>query len=155
VGAASEFRGDVAKRGRMGNDRGMIQSLKGNWEEFKESKPGERFEDRYRRRRQESGHIVKRVVLVVLGSVLALGSLLTAPLPGPGFATVFLGLAILAGEILPAARFLDWSEVRLRLLWQFVVEVWRTGPFGKVSIIFVAAFLAAGFLYIAYRLLFG
>ena len=139
----------------MGNDRGMIRSLKGNWEGFKESKPGERFKDRYHRRRQESGHIVKRVVLVVLGSVLAAGSLLTAPLPGPGFATVFVGLAILAGEILLAARFLDWSEVRLRLLWQFVVEVWRTGPFGKVSIIFVAAFLAAGFLYVAYRLLFG
>ncbi len=99
--------------------------------------------------------MVKRIVLVILGAVIALGSLLTAPLPGPGFATVFLGLAILAGELLPAARFLDWSEVRLRLLWQFVVDVWRTGPFGKVSIIFVAAFLAAGFLYVAYRLLFG
>jgi uncharacterized protein (TIGR02611 family) len=139
----------------MGNDLGMIKSLKGNWEEFKESKPGERFKDRYRRRQQEPGHMVKRIVLVILGAVIALGSLLTAPLPGPGFATVFLGLAILAGELLPAARFLDWSEVRLRLLWQFVVDVWRTGPFGKVSIIFVVAFLAAGFLYVAYRLLFG
>ena len=139
----------------MGNDLGMIKSLKGNWEEFKESKPGERFKDRYRRRQQEPGHMVKRIVLVILGAVIALGSLLTAPLPGPGFATVFLGLAILAGELLPAARFLDWSEVRLRLLWQFVVDVWRTGPFGKVSIIFVAAFLTAGFLYVAYRLLFG
>jgi hypothetical protein len=36
-----------------------------------------------------------------------------------------------------------------------VAEVWRAGPFGKVSIIFVAGFLAAGFLYVAYRLLFG
>jgi uncharacterized protein (TIGR02611 family) len=139
----------------MGNDLGMIKSLKGDWEKFKESKPGERFKDRYRRRQQEPGHMVKRIVLVILGAVIAFGSLLTAPLPGPGFATVFLGLAILAGELLPAARFLDWSEVRLRLLWQFVVDVWRTGPFGKVSIIFVTAFLAAGFLYLAYRLLFG
>ena len=139
----------------MGNDLGMIRSLKGNWEEFKESKPGERFKDRYHRRQQEPGHMVKRIVLVVLGAVIALGSLLTAPLPGPGFATVFLGLAILAGELLPAARFLDWSEVRLRLLWEFVLSVWRTGPFGKVSVIFVISFLAAAFLYVAYRLLFG
>jgi uncharacterized protein (TIGR02611 family) len=137
------------------NDLGMIRSLKGDWEEFKESKPGERFKDRYRRRQQKQGHIVKRVVLVVLGSVLAVGSLLTAPLPGPGFATVFIGLAILAGELLPAARLLDWSEIRLRQLWQFVVDVWRTGPLSKISLIFVAAFLAAGFLYVAYRLLFG
>jgi uncharacterized protein (TIGR02611 family) len=139
----------------MGNDLSMIGRLKGDWEEFKESKPGERFKDRYRRRQQEPGHLVKRVVLVVLGSVLAVGSLLTAPLPGPGFATIFLGLAILGGELLPAARFLDWSEVRLRQLWQFVGDVWRTGPFSKVSLIFVAVFLAAGFLYVAYRLLFG
>ena len=139
----------------MGNDLGMIRSLKGDWEEFKESKPGERFKDRYRRRQQKQGHIVKRVVLVVVGSVLAVGSLLTAPLPGPGFATVFIGLAILAGELLPAARLLDWSEVRLRQLWQFVVDVWRTGPFSKISLIFVVAFLTAGFLYVAYRLLFG
>ncbi len=133
----------------------MIGRLKGDWEEFKQSKPGERFKDRYRRRQQAPGHAAKRILLVILGSVIALGSLFTAPLPGPGFATVLLGLAILAGELLPAARFLDWSEVRLRLLWQFVVDVWRTGPLSKVSVIFVAGFLAAGFLYIAYRLLFG
>jgi uncharacterized protein (TIGR02611 family) len=133
----------------------MIGRLKGDWEEFKESKPGERFKERYHRRQQSPGHTVKRILLVILGSVIALGSLFTAPLPGPGFATVFLGLAILAGELLPAARLLDWSEVRLRQLWQFVEDVWRTGPFSKVSIIFVATFLATGFLYIAYRLLFG
>jgi len=139
----------------MGNDLGMIGRLKGDWEEFRGSKPGERFKDRYRRRQQEPGHVVKRILLVILGSVIALGSLFTAPLPGPGFATVFLGLAILAGEFLPAARLLDWSEVRLRQLWEFVLGVWRTGPFGKVSVIFVFAFLAAAFLYLAYRLLFG
>ncbi len=133
----------------------MIGRFKGDLEEFRESKPGERFKERYRRRQQAPGHAAKRILLVILGSVIALGSLLTAPLPGPGFATVFLGLAVLAGELLPAARFLDWSEVRLRQLWEFVLSVWRTGPFGKVSVVFVIAFLAAAFLYLAYRLLFG
>ena len=133
----------------------MIGRFKGDLEEFRESKPGERFKERYRRRQQAPGHTAKRILLVILGSVIALGSLLTAPLPGPGFATVFLGLAVLAGELLPAARFLDWSEVRLRQLWEFVLSVWRTGPFGKVSVVFVIAFLAAAFLYLAYRLLFG
>jgi uncharacterized protein (TIGR02611 family) len=139
----------------MGKDLAMIGRLKESWEEFKESKPGNRFKERYHRRQQQPGSIVKRVVLVVFGAVLAVGSLFTAPLPGPGFATVFLGLAILAGELLPAARFLDWSEVRLRQLWRFVVEVWRAGPFGKVSVVFVAVFLGSLFLYVAYRLLFG
>lgn len=132
----------------------MIGRLKGDWEEFKESKPGDRFKDRYHRRQQEPGHIVKRVVLVILGSIIAVGSLFTAPLPGPGFATVFLGLAILAGEVLPAARFLDWSEVRLRQLWQFVRDVWKTGLPGKIAVVVVAAVLAGAFLFVAYSLLF-
>ncbi len=138
----------------MGNDRGMIGRLKGDWEELKESKPGERFKDRYRRRQQEPGHIVNRIVLVILGSIIAVGSLFTAPLPGPGFATVFLGLAILAGELLPAARFLDWSEVRLRQLWQFVRNVWRMGLPGKIAVVVVAAILVGALLFVAYRLLF-
>ena len=137
----------------MGKDDAMIGGLKKDWQEFTESKPGERFKERYHRRQQEPGHFVKRIVLVVLGAVIAVGSLFTAPLPGPGFATVFVGLAILAGELLPAARFLDWSEVRLRLLWRFVLDVWRTGPFGKVSVVVVTTFLAAAFLYVAYLLL--
>ncbi len=139
----------------MGNDRGMIGRLKGDWEEFRESKPGERFKERYHRRQQEPGHLVKRIVLVILGSVIALGSLFTAPLPGPGFATVFLGLAILAGELLPAARLLDWSEVRLRGLWKLILRIWRTGLPGKVAVIVVAAILAGTFLYVAYLLLFA
>ncbi len=133
----------------------MIGRLKGEWEEFKESKPGKRFKERYRRRQQAPGHAAKRILLVLLGSVIALGSLFTAPLPGPGFVTVFLGLAILAGEFLPAARFLDWSEVRLRQLWRITLNVWRTGPLGKAAVVVVAAILAAAVLYVAYRLLFG
>ena len=138
----------------MGNDRGMIGRLKGDWEELKESKPGERFKDRYRRRQQEPGHIVNRIVLVILGSIIAVGSLLTAPLPGPGFATVFLGLAILAGELLPAARFLDWSEVLFRQLWQFVRNIWGMGLAGKIAVVVVAAILVGALLFVAYRLLF-
>ena len=138
----------------MGNDPPMLKSLKGDWEEFKESKPGDRFKDRYHRRQQEPGHLVNRIVLVILGSILAVGSLVTAPLPGPGFATVFLGLAILAGELLPAARFLDWSEVRLRQLWLFVRDVWKTSLAGKIAVVVVAAILVGAFLYVAYLLLF-
>lgn len=133
----------------------MIGRLKKDWREFGESEPGHRFKDRYERRQQRPGHAVKRVALIILGAVLAVGSLFTAPLPGPGFATVFLGLAILAGELLPAARFLDWAEVRLRKLWRFVRDVWSSSLFGKVLVVVVAGVLAAAFLYVAYLLLFG
>jgi uncharacterized protein (TIGR02611 family) len=134
----------------------MIGRLEQHWREFSESKPGHRFQERYRRRQQAGrGHILKRVFLIVFGAVLALGSLFLAPLPGPGFVTVFFGLAILAGELLPAARFLDWAEVRLRKLARFVRHAWRSSFLGKVSIVAIAALLAAAISYLTYRLFFA
>jgi uncharacterized protein (TIGR02611 family) len=142
-----------------GANRGMItvviERLREHWREFSESKPGHRFQDRYRRRQEKRGHIVKRIFLIVVGTVLALGSLFLAPLPGPGFATVFLGLAILAGELLPAARFLDWAEVRLRKFASLVEDVWKGSLLGKVSIVAVAVLLAATGAYVIYRLFFA
>jgi hypothetical protein len=103
----------------------MIKKAKEHWREFSESNPGQRFQERYRRRQQDArGHILKRVSLILLGAVIALGSLFLAPLPGPGFATVFLGLAILAGEFLLFARFFDRLEVRLRRLGRWVKGRW-------------------------------
>jgi uncharacterized protein (TIGR02611 family) len=134
----------------------VIERLKQHWREFSDSKPGHRFQERYRRRQQHGrGHIVKRIFLIVLGAVLALGSLFLAPLPGPGFATVFLGLAILAGELLPAARFLDWAELRLRMFARFVRHVWRSSLPGKVSVVAIAAVLVAAIAYVVYRLFFA
>ena len=134
----------------------MIERLRRNWREFTESKPGHRFQERYRRRRQaERSHILKRIFLIILGAVLALGSLFLAPLPGPGFATVFLGLAILAGELLPAARFLDWAELRLRKFARFVRHVWRYSLPGKILVVSIAALLVAAVAYVVYRLFFA
>jgi uncharacterized protein (TIGR02611 family) len=98
---------------------------------------------------------MKRVLLIFLGAVLAVGSLFLAPLPGPGIATVFLGLAILAGELRPAARFLDWAEVRLMRFVRFVRGVWRASVLGKISVVLVSAICVAALLYVAYLLLFG
>jgi uncharacterized protein (TIGR02611 family) len=140
----------------MRNDLYMIEQLQQHWREFKESKPGQRFKDRYHRRRQdEQGHIVWRIFLITVGAVIALGSLVLAPLPGPGWATVFIGLMILAGELLPAARFLDWLEVRLRKLGRFVYDVWRASVLGKIAVILVAALCVAAVAYVTYLLLFS
>lgn len=132
----------------------MIEQMQRHWREFTESKPGERFKDRYRRRRQnEQGHIIWRIFLTTLGAVIALGSLILAPLPGPGWVTVFVGLMILAGELLPAARFLDWLEVWLRNLGRFVQQVWQASVLGKGVVILVAAFCVAAVVYVVYLLL--
>jgi uncharacterized protein (TIGR02611 family) len=134
----------------------MFEQLHEHWREFRESKPGQRFKDRYRRRRQhEQGHILWRIFLITLGAVIALGSLLLAPLPGPGWGTVFIGLMILAGELLPAARFLDWLEVWLRKLGRYIYEIWRSSVWGKIAVILVSALCVAAVVYVVYLLLFS
>ncbi len=133
----------------------MIGRMKTSWQRFKVGKPGHRFQDRYHYRQEQQAHLTKRVLLIFLGAVLALGSLFLAPLPGPGLATVILGLAILAGEVLPAARMLDWAEVSLRRFARLVRELWRASVVGKISIVLVSAICVAGLLYATYLLLFG
>lgn len=132
----------------------MVERMKKHWQEFKQSKPGHRFQDRYhRQQRHERGHIVWRVFVIVLGAVIAVGSLVLAPLPGPGWITVFVGLMILAGEFLPAARFLDWLEVLLRKLLRFTRKIWERSILGKLAVVVVAATLAAAIVYVVYLVL--
>ena len=134
----------------------MFEQIHQHWREFGESKPGQRFKDRYRRRRQDGqSHIVLRIFLITLGAVIAVGSLVLAPLPGPGWATVFIGLMILAGELLPAARFLDWLEVWLRKLARFIHKVWRASVLGKIAVILAAALCVAALIYVVYLLIFS
>ncbi len=134
----------------------MIEQLQQSWREFKESKPGQRFKDRYRRRRQDKqGHIIWRIFLITIGAVIALGSLVLAPLPGPGWATVFIGLMILGGEVLPAARFLDWLEIWLRKLGRFIHKIWQASVVGKITVSLVAALCVAAVAYVAYLSLSG
>ena len=92
---------------------------------------------------------------MTLGAVIAVGSLVLAPLPGPGWATVFIGLMILAGELLPAARFLDWLEVSLRKLARFIHKIWRASVLGKIAVILVTALCVAALIYVVYLLLFS
>jgi hypothetical protein len=73
----------------------MIAKTKRSWGRFQESKPGQRFQDRYRRRQQsEHGWTDPwRLFYVVGGLILALGSLAFGVLPGPGMLTFFVGVA--------------------------------------------------------------
>jgi hypothetical protein len=97
------------------------------WRRFlKESAPGRRFKDRYRRRQQTGcdRSMLRRACYVVFGITIAIGSLVLAPLPGPGWGTFFVGLGIVAGEVLHVARLLDRGEVRLREALQGTKGLW-------------------------------
>jgi uncharacterized protein (TIGR02611 family) len=97
------------------------------WRWFlKYSAPGCRFRDRYRRRQQPGRNrsMLRRASYVAFGVAVAIGSLLLAPLPGPGWGTFFVGLGIIAGEVLQVARLLDRGETKVREALQRTKGVW-------------------------------
>ena len=97
------------------------------WRRFlKHSAPGCRFRDRYRCRQQtgRDRSMLRRACYVAFGIAIAIASLVLAPLPGPGWGTFFVGLGIIAGEVLHVARLLDRGEVRLREALQHTKGVW-------------------------------
>ena len=99
------------------------------WRWFlKHSAPGCRFRDRYRRRQQtgRDQSMLRRACYVAFGIAIAMGSLVLAPLPGPGWGTFFVGSGIVAGEVWHVARILDRSEVKLRRALQHTKGVWDT-----------------------------
>ena len=129
-----------------------------SWQQFKESRPRNRFQERYHYRQQGSSNWFspRKVVYIMGGIVIAVASLVLAPLPGPGWATFFIGLALLAGEILFVARFLDSIEVDLRKIALVFRDVWRVlSPLGRMFIVLVVLLLAATLVYAALRLIFG
>ncbi len=135
----------------------MIGKAKQSWRRFRASKPGHRFQDRYRRQ-QESEHgwrDPRRLFYLVGGLILAIGSLVLGALPGPGMLTFFVGLAIIAGEFRPVARLLDWAEVGARVFAKRVGVIWRSSAAGKALVVVVAAILVGAVLYVAYLLLFA
>lgn len=97
---------------------------------LKESAPGRRFRDCYRRR-QHSGHersTLRRACYASFGIAIMIGSLVLAPLPGPGWGTFFVGLGVVSGEVLYVARLLDRTEVKLRESLRRAKGVWGKSP---------------------------
>ncbi len=128
-----------------------------HWREFSKGKAGKRFQDRYHRR-QKHGHGplgIRRLLNLTLGIVIVAASAVGGLLPALGWGTAIIGFALIAGEVLPAARLLDWAEIRLRRFWQVVRDIWNHSWAGKVLISLVALLLVAAFAYLTYSLLFG
>jgi hypothetical protein len=102
----------------------MIERIKTSWRIFAAGRPGLRFRERYRlhRSRRRGGFDLLGLLYVVGGVVLIGLSALFGWMPVLGWGTAVLGLAMIAGEFYPAARVMDWLEVRARRLF---------GPLGK------------------------
>jgi hypothetical protein len=133
----------------------LIGKAQRSWWHFKKSKPGDRFQVRYYRRQQSAPGRLITIFNIVVGSILVIFSAFFGWAPGPGLLTFLIGLALIGGEFLTIARFLDWSEVRLRKLAHLVGVVWRSSTIGKALIVLVALVLVVAFGYVIYSVFFG
>ena len=137
-------------------ENALVNSIE-EWRWFlKQSTPGHRFRDRYRRRQQtgRDRSMFKKACYVALGVAIAIASLVLAPLPGPGWGTFFVGLGIVAGEVLHVALLLDRGEIKLREALQRTKDVWgRSASAVKVFIVLTIALCVAASVYGAHYVL--
>ena len=85
-----------------------------NWRELKAAPAGERFERAYSANRKEGRRGWKRGAAILAGALLVAAGLFMLVAPGPGILVLIFGAALVAGESLLMARFLDRAEVRIR-----------------------------------------
>jgi putative transmembrane protein PGPGW len=139
-------------------ENALENSIK-EWRWFlKQSVPGSRFRDRYRRRQQtgRDRSMLRRACYVAFGIAIAIASLVLAPLPGPGWGTFFVGLGIVAGEVLHVARLLDRAEVKLReALWRAKTMWGKSAPALKVLMALTISLCAVASVYGTYHVFSG
>lgn len=128
----------------------MLEKTKQEWQHFKESKPGRRFKDRYLRLQGEGygGLDLRRGLYLSVGIVLTLAGLFFMVAPGPGWIAFLVGLGIIASELWPVARFLDWAEAQSRRLLLQALKLWQdSGAAAKIliSLTVVICVVAAGY----------
>ncbi len=126
---------DVIERAKKGWHR---------WQLFKEIEPGHRFQTRYNnhRQRRERGKTWKygRILNLVGGIALVVAGFAFLPTPGPSYIIIVIGLWMLAGELLPLARFFDRTEVRLRKLGRWIKNAWNSSS-GAVRVLTILMIL--------------
>lgn len=138
----------------------MFEALKNEWKKLSRSRPGRRFQNRYARRqkarakqapspRWRVGRVTLAMASLVIGLVLIF-------IPGPAILFFAIGAGLIAAESQRAARFLDWSELRLRAFWGWASWKWGGltlgGRAGVVCLLFGGAVTC---LYLSYRFVTG
>jgi hypothetical protein len=88
------------------------------WDRFVHSTPGRRFQERYRRMREQKGSAWKRGLFVIAGVALAAIGVCFLVVPGPGIPILAVGMALVAQESVTLARLLDRAELKLRRIWK-------------------------------------
>lgn len=68
--------------------------------------------------------LIYRIALIVVSVLIIIAGILMLVLPGPGWLTIFLGLALLGSEFAWARRVLVWLQQRLAFWLQRLRVIW-------------------------------
>ena len=92
----------------------MLEALRASVDGLRGGTPGRRFWDAYHQEDRCGGSVVRSVGAAVVGVLCVVAGLLMLVIPGPGVATLLLGLWILSSNFLSVARLLDKFELWLK-----------------------------------------
>ncbi|RYD65262.1 MAG: hypothetical protein EOP83_07735 [Verrucomicrobiaceae bacterium] len=96
----------------------MPEGWKQHWLEFKHSRPGQRFQDRYERKRSAGSQrsTFRRVFKPLAGCLLIIAGIVFCVVPGPGLPLLAFGACLLADVSRSVAVVLDRIELSIRSL---------------------------------------
>ncbi|MBA2377180.1 MAG: hypothetical protein H0V75_13820 [Rubrobacter sp.] len=137
---------------------GVIDRIEKSGYRFARSKSGQRFRDRFRHHQSKKrGRFhPARLFYIIGGLALILVSIPFGWLPVLGWGTVFLGLGMIAGEFYPAARLMDWLEVKARRIFRPVGRIFVKLPlWAQLATPFVVAILTFLLMFRIYSMTFG
>jgi uncharacterized protein (TIGR02611 family) len=131
----------------------MLHAIKEHWNDLKHGKPGKRFQDHYKKHHESGGHFWRKAFFLGVGALIVAAGIFFLPAPGPGFLIIFLGGGLIAQESLPAAKLLDWCEVRVRAVAEWALGIWKRASMpARAAIAFFGLVIAAGAGYAAYQI---
>jgi hypothetical protein len=124
----------------------VLERFKQDWRDLRESPPGQRFQQRYKRRQQSTQRLRNKVLSIGGGILIIAAGILLVPVPGPPEIISIIGAGLIAQEFLVVARALDWTELRLRRLATWSLGVWLRASLAVkiLLLLFVMALVAAG-----------
>lgn len=96
--------------------RSLRARVERQWHVFAHDKPGERFVNLHKRRQEQRQGSFSwgRILFLGAGLLLIIAGLFFMAVPGPGLPVLVTGLGLMGSESLFLARWLDWTERKLR-----------------------------------------
>src|SRR5687768_9218735 len=108
----------------------MLGRLKREWREFRNGRPGHRFQDRYERNRKtrSSQPWFIRLLKPAAAIVLIAGGVLFVVIPGPGWSLIVICVGLVADGPRPISRAMDRLEIRARKILAWARRRWNRAP---------------------------